>query len=116
MGIFQQGCFSYSNAHRAKPLGELCHKSPGVGTGPGYVKAVLFFLVLAISPFFASPAQAQGSFGCVPAMTNDIVCENTQTGTPPSQWDIASQDAGDPSIQGFATDISVAQGGTISFK
>ena len=35
-------------------------------------------------------------------------------GNPASEWDVAG--AGDPSIQGFATDISVDRGETISFK
>src|SRR5712672_4076611 len=111
---FFQGWLSDSNVHRAKPLGKPSCKS--ALTVPGYVKALLFFLFLTISPFFVSPAQAQGTFGCSPALANDIVCENTKPGSPSSQWDIAAQNAGDPSIQGFATDISVAQGGTISFK
>jgi hypothetical protein len=45
---------------------------------------------------------------------NDTVAENCQLGNPPSQWDI--QGDGDPSIQGFATDISVDQGGRVDFK
>ncbi len=40
--------------------------------------------------------------------------ENALLGTPQSQWDISG--AGDASIQGFATDISVNQGQTVSFK
>ena len=36
------------------------------------------------------------------------------TGNPPSEWDVSG--AGDASIQGFPTDISVNKGGTISFK
>ncbi len=48
---------------------------------------------------------------------NPIVAENCLTGNPSSQWDINYPDlAGDPTIQGFATDISVDQGGTIYFK
>jgi hypothetical protein len=47
-------------------------------------------------------------------MANDIVCENSKPGNPPSDWTVT--DVGDTSIQGFATDISVPQGGTISFK
>jgi hypothetical protein len=54
------------------------------------------------------------TFGCTPAMANDVVCENSKPGNPSSQWDISGY--GDPSIQGFATDISVNQGGTIYFK
>lgn len=36
------------------------------------------------------------------------------TGNPPSEWDVSG--AGDSTIQGFPTDISVNKGGTISFK
>jgi len=45
---------------------------------------------------------------------NAIVCENQIPGTDPSVWDISG--AGDPSIQGFATDISVNVGTTVNFK
>ena len=51
---------------------------------------------------------------CSFASTNPIPCENSQTGTNPGTWDVNG--AGDPGIQGFATDISVNVGGTISFK
>ncbi len=51
---------------------------------------------------------------CTYASVNPIPCENTQPGTPQSAWDVNA--AGDPSIQGFATDLSVNLGGTISFK
>lgn len=46
--------------------------------------------------------------------TNPIVTENALPGTPSSIWDING--AGDLSIQGFATDISVNKGQTIRFK
>ncbi len=52
---------------------------------------------------------------CDPPVVNEIVCENSKPGTPPSEWDIADP-AGDPTIQGFATDISVDQGQTVHFK
>jgi hypothetical protein len=45
---------------------------------------------------------------------NAIVAENQLPGTPESVWQVSG--AGDPSIQGFATDISVDHGQTISFK
>jgi hypothetical protein len=48
------------------------------------------------------------------AQTNPIVLENAQTGSPSSEWDVSG--AGDPSIQGFATDISVNKGDAVSFK
>jgi len=47
-------------------------------------------------------------------MINPIACENQQPGDPASAWDI--QGIGDDSIQGFATNISINRGGTVSFK
>src|SRR5262249_58422814 len=46
--------------------------------------------------------------------TNAIVCENLNQGTPASEWDIDG--AGDPSLQGFATEISVNRGQIVHFK
>ena len=45
---------------------------------------------------------------------NAIVAENLLPGNPASEWDIAG--VGDPTIQGYATDISVDQGGSVDFK
>jgi hypothetical protein len=50
---------------------------------------------------------------CGPAR-NAITCENARTGSPASEWDVPGN--GDPTIQGFATDISVQRGTTVSFK
>jgi len=61
----------------------------------------------------AGPASASVTDPCA-APTNPVVCENSKPGTPESVWDITG--AGDASIQGFATDISVNVGGTVSFK
>src|SRR5262249_32775112 len=47
---------------------------------------------------------------------NPIQVENALPGTPQAQWDIPNGDAGDPSIQGFATDISVNRGEAVHFK
>jgi hypothetical protein len=47
-------------------------------------------------------------------LSNAIVAENLLQGTPQSVWDVPG--AGDATIQGFASDISVNQGQTISFK
>src|SRR5262249_52146170 len=46
--------------------------------------------------------------------TNPIPAENLLPGNPPSEWDVTG--SGSSTIQGFATDISVNKGGTISFK
>ncbi len=49
------------------------------------------------------------------APVNIIACENSKTGTDPSERDLPNG-AGDEEIQGFATDISVNVGQTIGFK
>ena len=45
-----------------------------------------------------------------------IAQENQLPGTPSSVWDLQGNPAGDQSIQGFATQISVNQGETVYFK
>jgi hypothetical protein len=45
---------------------------------------------------------------------NEIVAENCRTGAPANEWDISGVGSG--SVRGFATDISVDQGGTVEFK
>src|SRR5207244_722124 len=50
----------------------------------------------------------------VQAQTNPTVVENALTGD--SDWDISGGGAGDPTIQGFATNISVNTGETVDFK
>ena len=47
-------------------------------------------------------------------MVNEIVLENQLPGNPKSEWDVVG--GGDTNIEGFATDISVDQGGTVQFK
>lgn len=66
---------------------------------------VLSYALLALCFTAGRPAAGQ----CNP---NPIVCENQNPGT--TAWGISG--AGDLSIQGFATDISVNVGQTISFK
>lgn len=62
------------------------------------------FLLLFFSVLFSSTAQAQ----------NAIVIENGLPGNPKSEWDITG--AGDLSIQGFASDLSINKGTTVRFK
>ena len=68
-------------------------------------------LVLLLSTAYSLQVRGQ----CT-SPANAIVAENCLPGNPQSEWDVSTGDAGDPTIQGFATDISVNQGGTISFK
>jgi Domain of unknown function (DUF4082)/Bacterial Ig domain len=71
---------------------------------------VLPFLALLSIVLF--PTTVRADVCSTPA--NAIVAENCQPGNPPSEWDISG--AGDSTIQGYATDISVNHGQTISFK
>ena len=79
--------------------------------GPYVGVAALFGAMLP----FASPAAAASAQAdpCGPG-SNPIVCENSKPGVPSYEWDIDR--IGDPSIQGFATDMSVDLGNTIGFK
>ncbi len=92
--------FSLSTAYTASISG-----------GPGGIRDVAGNPLAAdVSWSFATEAVAStcGS----PA--NAIVAENCLPGNPQSEWDISG--AGDTSIQGFATDISVDKGDTVGFK
>ena len=60
----------------------------------------------------ARPAAAAGP--CGPPVVSVIACENTQPGDPPSDWQVSG--AGDSTIQGFATAMSVNAGETEYFK
>ncbi|WP_438354516.1 DUF4082 domain-containing protein [Microbacterium sp. CJ88] len=76
--------------------------------------AVLAATFVAVqAPLAATAANPTASSSCG-ANINAIVCENSKPGTDPSVWDISG--AGDASIQGFATDISVNAGQKVDFK
>ncbi|HET6436997.1 MAG TPA: DUF4082 domain-containing protein [Anaeromyxobacter sp.] len=72
-------------------------------------------IVLAALAAMVLPAPLVARASCA-SPANAIEAENCLTGTPQSKWDIPSRDGGDSTIQGFATSISVNQGGTINFK
>jgi hypothetical protein len=65
----------------------------------------------------AAPSASAAGSPCG-ANVNPIACENSQTSGVVSQdvWDTPDGDAGDDTIQGFATDISVNAGSPVSFK
>src|SRR5215469_4399138 len=71
----------------------------------------LTFVVVALSSLVAFLPDVSAFAACA---SNPIVCENALTGNPATEWDISG--AGDPNIQGFATDISVNVGQTVRFK
>ena len=68
-------------------------------------------MLAVLGAFMADRGIAQAD--CV-TPANPIEAENCLPGNPPSEWDVTG--AGDASIQGFATDISVDRGGTVEFK
>ena len=70
------------------------------------VVGVVFCLV-------GSRPEAQTADPCA-SPANKIIAENCKPGNPSTEWDING--AGDPSIQGFPTDISWNIGETASFK
>ena len=69
-------------------------------------------LLCGVLLYFGLSSAAFGQNCSAPA--NPIEAENCLPGNPPSQWDVSG--AGDPTIQGFGTDISVNAGQTINFK
>jgi N,N-dimethylformamidase beta subunit-like, C-terminal/Domain of unknown function (DUF4082)/Bacterial Ig-like domain/Bacterial Ig domain len=71
--------------------------------------AAVVFLALVAALLVSIPSRAAAV-----CSGNAIVCENELPGTPASEWDI--NNAGDSSIQGFATKISVNAGSQIQFK
>ncbi|MBM7511926.1 hypothetical protein JOD65_001470 [Nocardioides cavernae] len=82
------------------------------------MKVVVLALVAALSALagpllLGGPAPANAADLCAPG-GNKIACENSKPGTDSDVWEISG--AGDPEIQGFATDISVNVGQRIDFK
>src|SRR5208283_492830 len=104
----------------ATSAGPMNEESPRLPASSSLRRAFSFaagvqLLMLLIALLFGSVRSATAqTFGCTPAMANDIVCENSKPGNPSSDWDV--EGGGDDTIQGFATSISVNQGQTVYFK
>jgi hypothetical protein len=65
-------------------------------------------LVAILVAFGAAPALSQA------ACSNPVACENQLPGADPATWEVDG--AGDPTIQGYATQMSVNVGSTVNFK
>lgn len=79
-----------------------------------HVARVCAAILLAAGGLLAvQSAVSAATSPCGPG-SNPIVCENSKPGTPESVWDVTG--VGDPTIQGFATDMSVNIGQTEYFK
>ncbi|ACL41861.1 conserved hypothetical protein [Pseudarthrobacter chlorophenolicus A6] len=67
---------------------------------------------IAVDPSWLPPARAAGP--CDAPVVSKVACENTQPGSPPSEWQVAG--AGNTTIQGYATSMSVNIGQAVTFK
>ncbi len=74
----------------------------------------LMLMVLVGSVFLVAVKPAGAANPCGPPVTSVIACENSLPGDPPSDWQVSG--AGDPTIQGFATSMSVNAGQAENFK
>src|SRR5262245_5092714 len=93
-------------------LGRQCSSCPQSSVCPDQQKAVWPGPVVSQALQPAKLALETLEDRLVPA--NAIVTENQLPGTPQSTWEVSG--TGDSTIQGFATDISVNHGQTVSFK
>jgi Domain of unknown function (DUF4082)/Bacterial Ig-like domain/Bacterial Ig domain len=80
------------------------------GDSPRRVLILVVSLLLAV-PLIGLVAPAANAATC-PVGANAIACENLQPGD--ANWEVGG--GGDPSIEGFATQMSVTPGQTVSFK
>src|SRR5205085_3049978 len=98
---------------------------PSTNSAHQLTRSLTFLVALLLAQTSAIGDLAAQCTG--PLFANRIVEENCKTSAadgvqPQSQWDVVNPNpgdvlrAGDPAIQGFATDISVNHGDTISFK
>jgi hypothetical protein len=77
------------------------------------LRRALILIAAAVLVVLTVPAASHAA-ACTPPVENQVACENTKPGANPSTWQIDG--AGDPTIQGFATSMSVNKGETVSFK
>ena len=75
--------------------------------------ALAIAISAALVAFAVAPAASRAD-ACTPPVTNQIACENSKPGSPPSEWEV--EKSGDQSIQGYATSMSVNRGDTVKFK
>src|SRR6185436_9153814 len=67
-------------------------------------------LALAAATLMLAAFPAAGMAACA----NPVACENEKAGSAPSTWQVSG--AGDSTIQGYATSMSVNKGDTVRFK
>lgn len=99
-----------SNAGTASRIARKRGRQDRVRSLTAAVTAVLLVLGLTV----ALPVAAAAPAAAATCTGNEIVCENQLPGSDPEVWDIKG--AGDDSIQGFTTQISINSGDTVQFK
>jgi len=67
----------------------------------------------ALAAMAAAPTTSLAA-PCDAPVVSPVACENTKAGTPPDDWEING--AGDDTLQGYATQMSVNKGETVGFK
>src|SRR5207302_2741535 len=83
----------------------------GLKAGASLLALILFGVAL---PLITNAGGASAAGPCGPPVVSVIACENTVIGDPKSVWLVSG--AGDQTLQGFATAMSVNVGQTVSFK
>lgn len=104
------GYFHWGN-ELGQDLGVFSRCTIDVRSGTRIGLVLLVVLSMLAAWLIALPAAAADA--CAPG-TNKIACENSKPGSPWQEWEAFG--AGDSTIQGFATDISVNVGKRIDFK
>ncbi len=85
-----------------------------MGTGATNSKGVGILSGSVTKPSGGTQKTLTQNLAAAATATNPIVLENQKQGNPESEWGIDG--AGSSNIEGFATDISVDNGNTVSFK
>ena len=80
---------------------------------PALLRRALLPIIVFVAAAAAMPQSSQAAV-CSAPVVNKVACENAQTGNPPAEWYVDG--AGDDTIQGYATSMSVNVGQTINFK
>ncbi|MFF2296566.1 N,N-dimethylformamidase beta subunit family domain-containing protein, partial [Arthrobacter sp. NPDC058127] len=71
-------------------------------------------MIATLLPLQMAVSAVAATDPCAAPVTNPVACENTLPGNPASEWQVSG--AGDSTIQGYGTSMSVNIGQTISFK
>src|SRR5262249_29151024 len=76
--------------------------------------AIVVTIVMVFAALLPATRSNAATNPCGPPVLSVIACENSQPGDPESHWRLNS--AGDSTIQGYATSMSVNLGETVFFK